>query len=551
MAGLDHDVVVLGSGIAGSTLALVLRRAGCRVLVVEKHSHPRFAIGESSVPTTQLGFELLSRRYDVPELRELFHYVGLKKRGLAGYTKTNFWFGLHRPDRPLAERAELMFETAPLPRGPDVHLFRQDVDAFLVSLFPSYGVEYLDRTELTDYDWNGREAALSLKTAERTVRVRAKLVVDATGPGSLLARRHGLLAAEPGLATRSRAVYTHAEGVPPLEDVLGSRNPAFVFRRDAGTMHHCFDGGWSWTIPFDNGLTSVGFVLDLDRHPEAGTAPEDEVRRILDRHPTMRAHLGGMKPARAWISSRRHQYRANSILGPGFVLAPHAAGFVDPLFSTGFNLTQSFIHRFVPVVERCMKDGDFSRARFEPLESAFFRELSLADRIVSSVFRSFVDYDVLKQAWRLWIHGSILQYCLQDSACAAASDEVPELFGAGNPGFEALVSKAHAVAGGARAEPGAAAAELKRLIDDACGPVGESDFALASEKACLVGYPFIGADYGGWLARHAGQPAPQVGSGWDRIVRLEELRRAEIAEWSGTTLRDVADRLGMPAARVF
>ena len=39
----DFDVAVVGSGIAGSALAIALRRAGCSTLVIERGRHPRFA----------------------------------------------------------------------------------------------------------------------------------------------------------------------------------------------------------------------------------------------------------------------------------------------------------------------------------------------------------------------------------------------------------------------------------------------------------------------------------------------------------------------------
>ncbi|HYX23886.1 MAG TPA: FAD-dependent oxidoreductase, partial [Thermoanaerobaculia bacterium] len=45
-----YDVAVLGSGIAGSTLAAILGRQGFRVLLLEKGTHPRFAVGEAMQP---------------------------------------------------------------------------------------------------------------------------------------------------------------------------------------------------------------------------------------------------------------------------------------------------------------------------------------------------------------------------------------------------------------------------------------------------------------------------------------------------------------------
>src|SRR5664279_6068458 len=64
----DFDVAIVGSGFAGSLLALVARRLGLSVLLLEKGSHPRFAIGESTSPLANLLLEELATRYALPRL---------------------------------------------------------------------------------------------------------------------------------------------------------------------------------------------------------------------------------------------------------------------------------------------------------------------------------------------------------------------------------------------------------------------------------------------------------------------------------------------------
>ena len=66
----EYDILIAGSGFAGSLLALILDRCGFRVCLVEKYRHPRFAIGESSTPIADMVLRELSKRYDIPWLSD-------------------------------------------------------------------------------------------------------------------------------------------------------------------------------------------------------------------------------------------------------------------------------------------------------------------------------------------------------------------------------------------------------------------------------------------------------------------------------------------------
>src|SRR5215475_13207262 len=66
-----YDIAVVGSGFAGSLMAMIARRLGLSVVLLERGRHPRFAIGESSTPLANLLLEELAGRYDLPQLAPL------------------------------------------------------------------------------------------------------------------------------------------------------------------------------------------------------------------------------------------------------------------------------------------------------------------------------------------------------------------------------------------------------------------------------------------------------------------------------------------------
>ena len=69
------DVLVVGGGPAGSTMAALLAEAGRDVVVIEKARHPRFHIGESLLPANAQLFDRLG-------VREQVEAIGMAKHGV-------------------------------------------------------------------------------------------------------------------------------------------------------------------------------------------------------------------------------------------------------------------------------------------------------------------------------------------------------------------------------------------------------------------------------------------------------------------------------------
>jgi FADH2-dependent halogenase len=70
----EYDVAIIGGGPAGSTAAILLARAGRRVVVIEREKFPRFHIGESLLPYSMVAFDRLG-------IREELEKTAFDKRG--------------------------------------------------------------------------------------------------------------------------------------------------------------------------------------------------------------------------------------------------------------------------------------------------------------------------------------------------------------------------------------------------------------------------------------------------------------------------------------
>src|SRR5215207_116076 len=102
-----YDIAVVGSGFAGSLIAMIARRLGHSVVLIEKTRHPRFAIGESSTPLANLILEQLCERYDLPAVRSLTKWSTWQHSHpeIACGLKRGFTFFHHEPGRAFSDDA--------------------------------------------------------------------------------------------------------------------------------------------------------------------------------------------------------------------------------------------------------------------------------------------------------------------------------------------------------------------------------------------------------------------------------------------------------------
>jgi FADH2 O2-dependent halogenase len=402
----EFDVIVLGSGIAGSMLGTILARHNASVLILDAGVHPRFAVGESTIPQTSQLISLLAREHDVPEL----HYLGLGSPELLRRHVTRncgvkrvFGFVYHRPGEEHNPEEAHQFGNV---WRDENHLFRQDVDAFLLNTAIRYGAYAVQGVRIDAVDLF--DDRVEVRAGGRVYR--ARFLVDGTGFRSVVAD-HLKLREEPcSLVASTRSIFTHMADVTPFEEVAPS---ALTQRWSQSTLHHCFKRGWIWVIPFNNWpgstnpLVSVGVTVDTRTHPEAaGATPEEEFAGFVAQFPTVARQFARAKAVRPWIRTQRLQYFCTKSVGYRWALLSHAAGFIDPLFSRGLVNTVDNLRSLSAELLPALRDDDFAESRFARVDREQRRNVLFADKIVAGSYVAWDDFS-LWDAWvRLWAVGT-------------------------------------------------------------------------------------------------------------------------------------------------
>jgi FADH2 O2-dependent halogenase len=407
-----YDVAIVGSGFAGSMLGAILARNGAKVLLLDAKAHPKFAIGESTIPNMLVTLRTMALRYGVPELMALSTFTGCQKVISAAHgQKVHFGFLAHQEGKAQDPKQLTMFNFPRLLLHPAAHMLRQDTDAYLYNVAVKYGCTARTGFVTADIDFDDAGVTIS---SQRGEQYRARYVVDASGYRSVLADKLGLREDPCRYQHHSRAIWNHFLDVPKTDAVF--RRP----KADTppvpwydGTVHHIFDSGWFWVIAFDNHKTSrnplcsVGLTLDPRRYPkDPGVGAEEDFWAHVERFPDVARQFAGAKPVREWVATDRLQYSSSRTVGDRWVLLAHAAAFIDPLFSRGLHNTCEAVNVLAWRILRAVGDDDFSAERFAGVEERQQALFDGNDKLVNAAYQSFADHDLWSAVFRIWAWGS-------------------------------------------------------------------------------------------------------------------------------------------------
>ncbi len=193
-------------------MAMIAHRLGLSVVLLEKGSHPRVVIGESTTPLSNLLLERLSAEYDLPRV------APLAKWGSWQSAYPQIACGLKRGFSFFHEAGQLLVAASPHDDIADTHWYRADVDHFLVVEAERIGVEYRDRVWIESLDLSDDGVDIAGWAGDEGFRLRAGFLIDATGPRGFLHRALRLGEdSMPGMPA-TESLYSHFTGVRRTEN---------------------------------------------------------------------------------------------------------------------------------------------------------------------------------------------------------------------------------------------------------------------------------------------------------------------------------------------
>jgi FAD-dependent halogenase len=324
------DVVVIGGGPGGSTVANLVAQQGHRVVLLEKEHFPRYQIGESLLPATIHG---VCRLLGVTEDLEAAQFMVKRGGSFRWGTSPDPW--------------NFLFALSPRIAGPTSHAYQVDrmtFDHILLRGAARQGVDVREGATVLDAVTEGDAAERSSTTGTSAVRgvvyadddgvrhtVHARWVVDASGNTG---RMHRHVGGERHYSDffKNIAVFGYFTG--------GKRLPG----PDKGNiLCAAFDEGWIWYIPLSDELTSVGAVMHRTRAGHINADREGALREAISRCGIVADYLADAERVTEGtygeIRVRKdYSYATSTFVGDGMLLVGDAACFVDPVFSTGVHL---------------------------------------------------------------------------------------------------------------------------------------------------------------------------------------------------------------------
>lgn len=363
----DNDVVIVGGGPAGSTVATLLARKGHKVTLLERAVFPREHVGESLLPFC---YRILEELGVLDEMKQRYvRKPGVRFLDTDGVTQTTWCFG-----SKIHDETHLSF-----------HVIRSEFDEMLLENAAASGatIHQGTKVEAIDFDTAPGEVVVQAVGPDGAGQThRARFVVDASGRETFLANRMKTKTAHKELErTALHSHWTDVEYSGGLEE---------------GLIQIVYTGGkkqgWLWVIPVSANRLSVGVVMNTsyfrEQHRIQADRGVDDWRLALYEQeifesPYIRQVLEGGTRMFSVAYNGDYSYSVGSKWGDSYALVGDASAFIDPIFSSGVYLAMNSARLLAGALDTRLRkgkeDGDLAmKGVYEQITGAY----ALVDKLI-------------------------------------------------------------------------------------------------------------------------------------------------------------------------
>lgn len=358
----NYDVIVMGGGPAGSSVASILSREGRRVALFEKESFPRHHIGESLMTDTFWTFQrmgFLEKLRKSPFVRK----YSVQFANPAGKESRPFYF----------------FEANHHESAVTWQVTRAVFDQMLIEHAAEQGATVYQKTLVKQVLFDGdRAVGVEAQMQDGSLQqFHAKVVIDATGQTAMLSNKFRWRQRDPKL--KKAVLYSYFKGAHREPDLNGGAT--LVLRTQQGS------NGWFWYIPLENDITSVGIVADPEylvkgRGQDLAKIFNEEIEKCEP----CRRRVEGAERVDKIYSILDYSYRSKQNAGNGFILIGDAYGFLDPIYSSGVLLALKMAELAADAIHDAFKSDDFSAERLGQFQSKLDQGIESMRKLVYAFY---------------------------------------------------------------------------------------------------------------------------------------------------------------------